>query len=359
MTHILLRLATKGRTALALAVALAFAAVLIVAPVPAQAADDTGDAPEIRWSVVPADENGPDGRRAVENDLDPGESVDDHFAVRNVSEVEVTFRLAAADGFYTRNGRFDILPADQESVDSGTWISLPEEVTIPAGETAIIPFEISVPDNAEPGDHAAGITASVLSVHTGDDGANVGVESRVGFRVTTRVAGELTPEPVIAGLVGDYTLSWNPIRPGSVTVAFDVENAGNTILLVEGAVNAGGQSAPFPAEGENAAEILPGDSRSFSVVVEDVWPLFVVPVEVVVAPTMLTMTGDTSEVTPVSSTITVWAMPWPQLIVLLGIGLVVWALVWGRIRSRRRMDTMLADAREAGRREAAGVEDAP
>ncbi len=358
MTHPLPRPATTARALAAAAVALAVLLALVVAPSAARAADDTGDAPDIRWSVVPADENGPDGRRAVENDLDPGETVSDLFAVRNVSDAAVTFQLTAADGFYTRNGRFDILPADQESVDSGTWISLPAEVTIPAGETAIVPFDITVPDNAEPGDHAAGITASVLSVQTGDGGANVGVESRVGFRVTTRVTGELTPEPVIHGVAGDYALSWNPLRPGAVTVAFEVENSGNTILLVEGAVNAGGQSSPFPADGERAQELLPGDRRSFTVVVDGVWPLFAVPVEVVVAPTMLTMTGETSDVTPVTSSITVWAMPWPQLIILGGVALLVWALVWGRLRSRRRLDSLLADAREAGRREATVSEDA-
>jgi hypothetical protein len=358
VTHLLPRLATTARGLAVAAVALAFSLAVFVAPSAARAADDTGDAPEIRWSVVPADESGPDGRRAVENDLDPGESVSDLFAVRNVSDAEVTFRLTAADGFYTRNGRFDILPADQESTSSGTWISLPDEVTIPAGETAIVPFDITVPDNAEPGDHAAGITASVLSVQTGDDGASVGVESRVGFRVTTRVTGELTPMPVIDAVAGDYAVSWNPFRPGAATVAFEVENDGNTILIVEGAVNAGGQSTVFPAAGEKALELLPGDSRAFEVVVHGVWPLFAVPVEVVVAPTMLTMTGETSDVTPVSSSTTVWAVPWPQLIILAGIGLLVWALVWGRLRSRRRLDALLADAREAGRREAAVTEDA-
>ncbi|MCW3493428.1 DUF916 domain-containing protein [Microbacterium sp. SSM24] len=353
MTHLPQRPAMIARALLAVVMSL----VLLATASPAAAAGDTDDAPEIRWSVVPADASGPDGRTAVENDLDPGESVSDRFAVRNVSDVEVTFRLTAADGFYTRNGRFDILPADQESVDSGTWISLPDEVTIPAGETAIVPFEIAVPDNAEPGDHAAGITASVLSVQTGDDGANVGVESRVGFRVTTRVTGELSPEPAITSVVADYALSWNPLRPGQVTVAFEVENAGNTILLVEGAFNAGGQSTAFPADGEKPQELLPGDSRSFTVVVDDVWPLFAVPVEVVVAPTMLTMTGETAEVTPVTSTTTLWAMPWPQLIILLGLGLLIWALIQGRVRSRRRLDSMLADAREAGRREASETED--
>lgn len=337
------------RLLLAGALSLSFATA--VPPAHAEAADED----TIRWSVTPADENGPDGRRAVEVELDPGERYDDLFAVRNVSDVEVTFRLTAADGFYTRNGRFDILPADRESVDAGTWITLPEDVTVAPGETAIVPFAVTVPENAEPGDHAAGITASVLSTQSADGGASVGVESRVGFRVTTRVSGELAPEAVVGGVVGDYTTSWNPLRPGEVTVSFDVENVGNTILLVEGGVEAGGGSAAFPAPDENAQELLPGDSRRFSVVVDGAWPLFLLPTTITVTPTMLTMTGDTSEIAPVTAGTTVWAVPWPQLIVLAGIALIVWAIVWGRIRSRRRLDALLADAKEAGRREAVAV----
>ena len=323
---------------------------------PALAADE--DAPEIRWSVTPADESGPDGRTFVENELDPGESVDDFFAVRNVSQSTVEFALLAADGFYTREGRFDILPADEESVDAGTWISLPPTVTVGPGETAVVPFSIAVPDNAEPGDHAAGITASVTSVQEGEDGTAVGVESRVGFRVTTRVTGELAPEAAVVGIAGDYQLSWNPLRPGEVTVNFAVENRGNTILLAAGSVSAGGQTVEFPAEGENPQELLPGDSHAFEVVVDDVWPLFIVPTSVVVTPTVVTMGGDSSTIEPVTADTTVWAIPWPQLIVLAGIALVVWAIVWGRIRSRRRLETMLADAKEAGRREAGEAGDA-
>ena len=353
MTHTAPRAFPIGRLLRAGLLALTFVLAFLSVATPA-IADDADDT--VRWSVVPADENGPDGRRAVETELDPGETLQDRFAVRNVSDVEVTFRLTAADGFYTRNGRFDILPADQESVDAGTWITLPEEVTVPAGETAIVPFEIAVPETAEPGDHAAGITASVLSTQTSDGGASVGVESRVGFRVTTRVTGELAPEAVIEGLVADYTTSWNPLRPGELTVTFDVANEGNTILLIEGAVEAGGQSSEFPTGDESAQEILPGDSRNFTIVVDDVWPLFVVPTKVVLTPTMLTMTGDTSQIEPVTAETTAWAVPWPQLIVVAGLALVIWAILWGRVRSRRRMDALLADAREAGRREAESSE---
>lgn len=338
-----------GRAILSTLLALAITSSTVL---PASASDDT-DEPATRWSVIPANASGPDGRAAVEHDIDPGDSVSDYFAVRNVGEADVTFRLTAADGFYTRTGRFDILPADQESVDSGTWIAIPDEVAVPAGQTVVIPFGISVPGTAEPGDHAAGITASILSVQSGDDGASVGVESRVGFRVLTRVTGEIAPAAAAKPLEAAYALSWNPFRPGKMTVTFDVVNEGNTRLIAEGVAQAGGQQAAFPAESEIRQELLPGDTRPMTAVIDDVWPFFLVPTKVVLSPTVVTVDGETTSMTPViKAQILVWAVPWPQLILVAGIALLILALVWGRRRNKRRLRGMLAEAREEGRRSA-------
>lgn len=349
MHHPLRSSAIIGRAIVAVVLALTLAG----ATAPAATADDDTDAPEIRWSVEPADENGPDGRSAVEHDLDPGETVSEHFAVRNVSEEEVTFRLTAADGFYTRTGRFDILPADQESVDSGTWIELPEEVTVAAGETVVVPFEITVPETAEPGDHAAGITASILSVQSGEDGASVGVESRVGFRVLSRVTGELTPAASVQINASTYDVSWNPLRPGETTVTFEIANEGNTRLLAAGTVASGTGSAEFPAGDERRQELLPGDTRELTVVVDGVWPLFIAPTSVTVVAESVTMDGSSAGLEPVRSETVTWAVPWPQLIIIAGLALLIIALVWGRRRSKRKLETMLEDAREEGRRSSA------
>jgi hypothetical protein len=348
----LLRL-TRRASALTRTLAIAAAAIVLSLPAgPALAADDTGETPEVRWSVTPADASGPDDRRVVEHELDPGASADDYFAVRNVGENEVTFALTAADGFYTRTGRFDILPADQESVDSGTWITIPESITVPAGGTVVVPFTVDVPDRAEPGDHAAGITASVLSVQSSEDGSSVGVESRVGFRVLTRVKGEITPAASVTAVSPDYTTSWNPLKPGQVTVTFDVSNDGNTRLLAEGTVDAGGQKVDFPAEGEPQQELLPGDVRTITAVVDGVWPLFVVPTTVTLNATVLTIDGSADALAPIQETAVAWAIPWPQLIILAGLALIVLASIWNRLRSRRRLENLLADAREEGRKSA-------
>ncbi|WP_395244262.1 WxL protein peptidoglycan domain-containing protein [Agromyces sp. MMS24-K17] len=345
----------RSTTALAALVAVAGLAAGLAGAAPAVAEE----AAPVSWSVTPADASGPDGRVAVEHEIDPAASVDDQFAVRNLGAEEVTFRLAAADGFTNDNGRFDILPSDQESVDSGTWITLPESVTVAPGGTAVVPFTITVPEDAQPGDHAAGITASILSTQQAD-GTGVGVESRVGFRVMTRVAGELAPAFSVQDVHADYRLSWNPLRPGSIDVVFDVANEGNARLAVAGVLTVAGRSIAFPAEGETPQEILPGESRTISLTVPRVWPLFAFPGEIALAPTVIDANGEPAdavpaEVAPSSTDVLVWAVPWPQLLVVAGLALLVLALLWRRGRSKRRIEALLTEAREEGRRSMAGV----
>jgi hypothetical protein len=324
-------------------------AVMLVplAPVAAAAADDD----PVRWSVAPADADGADGRRAVEHELDPGKRVDEHFAVRNLSDQEITFRITAADGFFTPTGRFDILTDAGASTAAGTWISTPAAVTVPPGESIVVPFSLAVPERAEPGDYAAGVTASVLSAGSAAGGASVGVESRVGFRVLTRVTGEITPAASLDSLAGDYRLSWNPLRPGETRVSFDVVNEGNTRLAAAGTVSVGGRSVVFPSQGQQAQELLPGDRREITVVVDEVWPWVMLTTTVTLSPEVLTVSDTDATMAPISADTAIWAVPWPQLAILLGAGLVVWAILWRRSRSQRRISAMIDDALRRGREE--------
>ena len=338
---------SRLRTALA-ALATATGVVALALTASPAAADE---AAAVSWSVTPADASGPDGRVAIEHSLDAGAATDDHFAVRNLGTEVVTFRLAAADGFSTRNGRFDMLPSDQESVDAGTWISLPESVTVEPGGTVVVPFTISVPENAEPGDHAAGIAASVLSVKQGE-GAEVGVESRVGFRVMTRVTGELAPAFAVQHVSAEYRTSWNPFEPGRIDVSFDVVNEGNTRLEAVGMLDLAGRQVTFPAADSGRQEILPGERHTFSLVIDRAWPLFFFPGEIALAPSVTTADGQSTEVAPAATPVFIWAVPWPQLLVLAGLVLIAMALLWRRGRSKRRIEELVRQAHEAGRRDA-------
>ena len=305
-----------------------------------------------RWSVSAANEEGPDGRTSIEHEVDPGAVFVDRIAVRNLSKQEVTFKISAADGITTRKGRFDMLASDKQSVDAGTWVEIQNEVTIASGDTAIVPFTVKVPADAEPGDHPAGVAASVMTEQSATDGTSMGVESRVGVKVLTRVKGDLNPEISVENVQTNYQVAWNPISPGSATVTFDVINAGNTRLGVKGTIEVGGSTVVFPAEGEAPVNLSPGDTHTFSANVNDIWPLVRASGKLTITPAAAAFDGSSPEVDATVVDLGVWAIPWSQLIVLIGVILILVAIFSGRKRSKRKMDAMLEEARKAGQKEA-------
>ncbi|WP_205789210.1 COG1470 family protein [Microbacterium sp. CPCC 204701] len=332
------------------AAVLVASAFLFGGTVEVHAATQVEDDDRITWSTRPADEAGHDGRSWVEQTLAPGESVSEHMAVSNFSAESVTFSLTAADGYFTPTGRFNMLPQSEPSTAAGTWITVEDSVTVAPGETVVVPYTVTVPHDAEPGDHAAGIAASLLSESSNPDGTGVGVESRVGFRVMTRVTGDLRPAGVVENVVGSYDALWNPFRPGSAQVSFEVENTGNVRFLVDGTVSVGGHTVSAQQPDAQSQELLPGDRRSFTVTVDDVWPLFALPVTIAIDPTVVTLGGSEWAMNQVTAGAVIWAVPWSQLLVLLGLALAVGSFAWARNVSRRRIRTIVEEAREAGRR---------
>lgn len=330
----------------------AAAAPASAAPAPTVLQRDTED--RITWGVKPADADGPDGRRGVDLVADPGDTVEEHIAVSNFGDVGATFALKAADGYLTANGRFNMLSSDQESTDAGTWFTVQDTVEVGPGETVVVPYTITVPDNATPGDHPAGIAASVTSRGGGDGGTSVGVESRVGFRVTTRVTGEVAPALAVPEVRASYAPSWNPFAPGEVRVTYDVANEGNIRLGAESGV---ATSALFglaeqDAAAEPIAEILPGGSLERTVEVDQVWPLGPVTTTVTVTPVAVGDDEIEAALQPVTTSVTTWAVPLPQLLLLAILLVLFLGIRDERRRRRKRLDALLAKARDEGRRSA-------
>lgn len=103
-------------------------------------------------------------------------------------------------------------------------------------------------------------------------------------------------------------------------------------------------------------EILPGQSVTMSAHAADVAPLFRVTEEVAVNPRTAEPAG--AEVIPPAqarAAVTVWAMPWPELVILVLVLAAVWWSWWRRRQQRRQaatlMDEAMAKAREEVRRE--------
>ncbi|MBM7819337.1 hypothetical protein JOE63_001814 [Cellulosimicrobium cellulans] len=350
-------LAAGAALVAALAPVLPAAATASVAP--GGLAFDTEDT--ITWSVTPADADGADGRRWVDFTADPGQTVEDHLAVTNFGKVPATFALKSADGYLTANGRFNMLPSDQESTDAGTWFTVQDTVEVGPDETVVVPYTITVPENATPGDHPAGIAASITSTGTDAGGTSLGVESRVGFRVTTRVTGEVEPVLVVENVKASYAPSWNPFAAGDLTVSYDVANDGNVRLGAEGDVATSALFGAVSADGaaEPINEVLPGGSLRSRVDFDDVWPLGPVRTTITVTPTTVADDQVDAPLEPVTVTVTTWAVPWPQLLLIAIVVVLIVGVRDDRRRRRQRLEAMLAKARDEGRQQAAGSEPAP
>jgi hypothetical protein len=323
--------------------------------------------PALTWAVQPADQHGPDGRRWIELTLDPGQVMTEHLAVRNLSDRTVVFSLQAADGYLTDKGRFNMLPSNQASVDGGTWIGMQEQVTVGAKETKVVPFTITVPRDATPGDHPAGVAATITSTE-----GTVAVESRVGFRVMTRVSGTVTAAITVSDVTATYQHSWNPFSAGTIRLRYTTTNDGNVAVTGTGRVTVAGlfglAQTDTPAEVE---ETFPGERREVDARIAGVWAWGALRTSVEVTPSVddalsgaganrgagaeatdLAAGGPAgAAIHPASATVTVWTLPWPQLVLAAIFGALVFALRTITRRRRQRLAQLLARARDEGRAE--------
>ncbi|MEJ3744905.1 hypothetical protein WEI85_16610 [Actinomycetes bacterium KLBMP 9797] len=324
------------------------AAVLVTAPIAPAGAAAEPTAPTLTWAVQPAGQNGPDGRRWVERTLDPGQVVTERLAVRNFGRGTAVFALKAADGYLTDKGRFNMLRSNQESVDGGTWIRVQDKVTVGPNETKVVPFTITVPRDATPGDHPAGIAATVTST-----GGTVAVESRVGFRVMMRVSGTITAALTVDDLTTTYRHSWNPFAAGTIRVRYRATNDGSVAVTGAGQVTTtelfGLSTHDTPAD---VAEVLPGGRREVDLRIAGVWALGPVRTSVDLTPAVLDGGPAGAEIRRASTTVTVWTLPWPQLILAAILGALAVAVRTILRRRRQRLARLLAQARDEGRESA-------
>lgn len=297
-----------------LAAALTLAACLflvVFSPAAGQEPDGAG-----AWSIRPADASGPDGRSRFSWDLDPGASLTDYVSVRNLGSEPLSLRVYASDAVTTPDGGFDVLPGDVRPEALGAWIALERElVDLAPGESVVIPFTVTVPANATPGDHPGGIVASLSRAADGEGGA-VRLDYRVGLRAYLRVAGDLTPILTIENLRLDYSGSLNPIAGGETAVAYTVTNPGNVRLTATQRIRITGPLGVTLAESEpfEIPQVLPGQSYNASTTLTGVPPAFRLKAEVVLEPIV---PGDAAlSSAPVSASTSTLALPLSQLIVL-------------------------------------------
>jgi len=144
-----------------------------------------------------------------------------------------------------------------------------------------------------------------------------------------------TVEPTLSVTKVRASFEGSPLgTPGRLRIDYTVRNEGNVRLA---GVPIGRVTGPFGWgqrrwSGEPLPELLPGDAVSGSVVVDDVWHLGRLRVDVEV--TSVSSGDQVLEPAPTTdpATTTAWAIPWaPMLLLLLLVG------SWWWLRHRRRL----------------------
>lgn len=125
--------------------------------------------------------------------LDAGLSKNDSLRVINNKPETVVVKLYAVDATTTSDGSFALLMEDAPREDVGSWVKLAaNEVEIPANSEKSVPFTITVPKDADVGDHMGGIIMQeVEGAGKAMSGTGVKIVTRVGVRIYETVPGEV------------------------------------------------------------------------------------------------------------------------------------------------------------------------
>ena len=294
----------------------------------------TGTRADEGWAFGPKPPTGGGARDYLIYELDPGNVIKDSVRLSNLGDTPLTFRVyvrdatSAADGLGFSVGRFE-----DQSADAGGWFGLAEgaqQYTVPPNTSADIPFTLSVPATALPGDHAAGVVAEL--VNPGAAGSNSGnptieVVSRIATRSYIRVSGVLRPDLAIDQLRVSYPNG--VFNTGStVTVTYALTNVGNVRLspelklVVKDIFGRTVGAAPL----RNFRDVLPKGTVQLTETFPDVWPVGRLTAEV-------TATSYGGTPTTAKASASVWAIPW---LLVIALGVIVALLIGWRVVARRR-----------------------
>lgn len=314
-----------------------FAALAVVGVSAGPALADDGDA---AWTVRTASNSFGADRSSFSYAVNPGGVVQDTMVVANRGTAPLTLAVYAADGYTTDTGQLDLLTKDKKSIAIGAWVHADHDsVAIQPGQTAEVPFKVTVAANATPGDYVGGILTSLTQP---DATANVNVDRRLGIRIALRVSGELTPNLAIEDLHVDYAGQANPFGKGDATVTYTIHNTGNAMLSAQQTVSVSGPFGWLRVQAGDIASpprLLPGESWKVTLPVHGVAPAVSIAAKVTLVPLLTDVSGTTTSLKAVEQTAHGLAIPWTLLVlVLIVVGAIVGSLVLTRrARAQRKL----------------------
>ena len=199
--------------------------------------------------------------------VEPGAVLSDAALVMNSGGVPVTLKLYAADGITAVNGGTAFAREGQEPTGVNRWLSLSvTEVALELGAEMVVPFTITVPSDASPGQHVAGLVVAAPPIGDASPNGEGGGQFSAMMVQQSAVAVVIDVSgPHVAGLEITGTCLKEQDELGA-TFVVAVRNTGNILVKGEGSVlimdRNGQELASNPLK---MGTVLAGDATSFQV----------------------------------------------------------------------------------------------
>ena len=223
---------------------------------------------KVSFGIRPAHGSDPNLPGYFVHTLAPGALMTDEALAVNSGDVPVTVRLYAADAITAINGGTGFANDGEEKNGVARWLSLPmKQLSLQPHETKTVPFLITVPSDASPGQHTAGLVleavagSAVPASGNAGTGFTVNVVRRAGVAVLIDVPGYNAAGLEITGVC----LRQQDKQHGA-TFEVAVRNTGNIFVRGQGSLvirdREGTELAAIPI---NMDTVLAGDATYFQV----------------------------------------------------------------------------------------------
>jgi hypothetical protein len=238
-----------------------------------------------------ANQFGP-GRTSFTYTANPGGQVQDGVVIANQGATPLDLALSAS------------------GKGVGAWVHLDRDaVTVAPGKSVEVPFTLTLPKDAAPGDYAGAI-------------------ARIPIRL--RVSGALKPSLSVGGVHVHYSR-------GDAAVTYTIHNTGNAILTARQAVSLSGPFGRWKVAAGKIADtppLLPDDTRKVSVPLRDVTPVLRLTATVTLIPLLTDAAGSTAPLAATKASAHAVIVPWSLLAAIVILSALALAIT--RMRGRRR-----------------------
>lgn len=166
--------------------------------------------------------------------LNLGETKKGKVDIVNSTDQPQEVKIYPVDAATTKDGAFASKGEIDEKVGVGAWVKLAEsELSLESGETKTVDFTLSIPENADVGDHMGSIIVQRKGVaeikrEAGEIQPGVQVVTRVGARIYVTVPGEIVRE------LEFKEFSFKRVSDKQGTFYLTLNNKGNVRISPEG-----------------------------------------------------------------------------------------------------------------------------